>query len=218
MIYLLASLLCVGRHATIPAPCQRPVETSASQLALQRLMEGNARFVAGKSQYTYAGGFQKEMSQMAHEPFAVVLCCSDARVPPEILFDRGIGDTFVVRVAGNIAGPLEMESIRFAVDALKAPLVLVLAHEDCGAVKAAMQDLKGAKVDMPEIASYIRPAIKNASKLPGVALVDAIQLNALAVQQQLLANPALLEFVQRGKLVIVAGYFDFTTGRVTLLD
>src|SRR5688572_28409492 len=104
--------------------------------SLKRLMAGNARFVADKPSLEHLGAVRRTTLAKGQNPIAIVLCCSDSRVPPEYVFDQGLGDLFVVRVAGNVADEVALGSIEYAAEHLGTPLLLVLGHEACGAVKA----------------------------------------------------------------------------------
>lgn len=190
---------------------------SKSDEALQKLMAGNERFINGKPIHPNQDELHRGTVSEKQEPFAVVVCCSDSRVAPEIIFDRGLGDTFVVRVAGNVVGDLGTESICFAADLLEAPLIMVLGHENCGAVKAVLKGGKNQR-DIPAIAKKIEPAILEAKKMKGDALTHAIELNAKAVKAGLEQNQILSKFIREGKLKVVAAYYDFTSGKVSLLE
>ena len=188
--------------------------------SLERLMQGNQRYVNGKLDHPNREVFRREEFAAGQEPFAVIVCCSDSRVPPEIIFDVGLGDTFIVRVAGNVIGPLETESVLFAVDALHAPLILVLGHSNCGAVKAAMKGGEAAK-DIPQIAAKIAPAMKpiavkkEQGKMP--TLDEVIKTNVEYVRDQLRAIPLLSLLIKENKLRIVGGFYDLEDGKVSLL-
>ena len=126
--------------------------------ALHKLIAGNIR--AREERVEHPNHF-KESKLLAlvekQEPFAVILACSDSRVSPEILFDQGIGDLFVVRIAGNVVGLIELESIHYAVTQLKAPIIVVMGHENCGAIQAV---IKNQDQTMPEIGALIKPAVE----------------------------------------------------------
>lgn len=180
--------------------------------ALQKLVDGNARYVQDAFTGTRRDQMRREDIVSKQEPFAIVLTCSDSRVPPEIIFDEGLGDIFVVRVAGNVAGPIELESIEFGAAYLHASVLLVLGHENCGAVKTV---LGGQTKDIENIAAHIQPAITGISpdNLP-----KAIKSNVQYIVEQLSANPVLSNLVSQNKLKIVGGYYNLSTGEVTLLN
>lgn len=187
-------------------------------VALERLMQGNQKYVSGKLDHPSRDIFRREEVAPGQEPFAVIVCCSDSRVPPEIIFDVGLGDVFVVRVAGNVVGRLGMESIQYAVDVLHAPMIIVLCHSNCGAVKAVME---GTIEDIPEIAKKIEPAIKSIESKKGRGakpmLDEVIKNNVAIVRDQLKATPFLLRLAKEGKIMIVGGVYDLDDGKVSLL-
>lgn len=184
--------------------------------ALQKLMEGNHRFVQHQPQYPdQSKGRLQEVAQ-TQSPFATVLSCADSRVPAEIVFDQGIGDIFNVRVAGNIAIPEAIGSIEYAVVLLGTPLLIVLGHERCGAVTAAVQNelLPG------EISTFVKailPAVKRVKDQPGDAVDNAVVANVSYQIEQLQRSPLLIERLQSGKLKIVGGRYDLDTGRVKII-
>lgn len=157
---------------------------------LQKLIEGNARYVSG----------HKEPLERVQTPFAVVVACSDSRVAPEIIFDQMLGDLFVVRVAGNVVTDSGMESINYAIDQLHASVVMVLGHKLCGAIEAVRAHMIQ---DIPKIASLIEPAIKDTTTIE-----EAVKANVRNVVEKL-----------RSQLTVqvVGGYFDFDTGKVEIL-
>jgi carbonic anhydrase len=183
--------------------------------ALNTLVEGNERYVQDQLISPRRDAIRRESTVSRQNPFAVILTCSDSRVPPEILFDQGVGDVFVVRVAGNVAGPLETESIEFAVKYLGSVLVMVLGHENCGAVNAV---LKGTTKDIESIATLIQPAIKMAQRQKGNRLENAIIDNVESVINKLKNNALLSQYIQEEKLKIVGGYYNLASGKVTLIE
>jgi len=154
-------------------------------------------------------------------PIAAVLCCSDSRVPPEIVFDQGLGDLFVVRVAGNIASPAGLGSLEYAVDRLHVPLIVVLGHEKCGAVAATIDAIeRGAAVEghVASIVDAIRPAVAEARKQSGDLLANAVRENVIFVERQVRASqPLLAPAVNSAKLKIVGGVYALTSGAVAFL-
>ncbi|MBD1866512.1 carbonic anhydrase [Leptolyngbya sp. FACHB-671] len=184
--------------------------------ALQKLMEGNQRFVQHQPQYPDQSAARlQEVAQVQH-PFATVLSCADSRVPAEILFDQGIGDIFDVRIAGNIATPEALGSIEYAVVLLDTPVLMVLGHERCGAVTAAVQNetLPG------EIGSFVKailPAVERVKDKAGDTVDNAVTANVQYQIEQLKRSPLLTERLQLGKLKIVGGRYDLDTGTVTMV-
>lgn len=197
-----------------------PIRPSPSE-ALERLVEGNQRYVDGKPTHPNIGCFRREALVEGQEPFAAIVSCSDSRVPPEIIFDQGLGDTFIVRLAGNVVGPLEIESVLYAADALGTPLIIVLGHADCGAIKAAMKGGEAAR-DFPEIVKKLAPAFKALSHLKDEhnqkpTLERAIKTNVQYVRDQLRAIPLLSQLIKENRLNIIGGYYSLDDGKVTLL-
>ena len=150
-------------------------------------------------------------------PFAVIVGCSDSRVGPEMVFDQGLGDLFVVRTAGEVVDSAALGSIEYAVEHLGSSLIVVLGHERCGAVSAAVA---GAKEPghIAAVLKAIEPAVKQTKGNPGDPVENAVRAQALDVAKQLQeAEPILAERVQSGKLKIVAARYDLDTGKIDLL-
>jgi carbonic anhydrase len=174
--------------------------------ALMRLMDGNKRFVAEEPIHTYDSSVRRKEFEKGQRPFAAILGCSDARVPPEIVFDQGLGDLFTVRVAGNVAGPVEIDSLDFSVLQVGVPLIVVMGHQDCGAIKAVMA---GKTQEIEAVANLISPCILKTSNLE-----EAIQFNAEIVVAGLKANPTMADLIRKKKLMIVGAYYNFRSGKV----
>jgi carbonic anhydrase len=184
--------------------------------ALQKLVEGNQRFVQHQPQYPDQSEARLHEVAQAQHPFATVLSCADSRVPAEIIFDQGIGDIFDVRIAGNISTPEALGSIEYAVALLGTPVLMVLGHERCGAVTAAVKNeaLPG------EIGSFVKailPAVKRVKDQPGDAVDNAVIANVQYQIEQLQRSLLLTERLQSGKLKIVGGRYDLDTGKVTMI-
>lgn len=189
---------------------------NAEESGIERLMRGNKRYLLDKLKNPNRSPERRLLLASSQEPFAVIVGCSDSRVSPEVLFDQGMGDLFVVRVAGNVIGPLGLESILYSVFALHSSLILVLGHENCGAVKAVLQ---GKTSGIERVAKLIEPALQEAKR--GTAdslLVATIKDNAIRMRELLLKNPKLQKLVSEKRLEIYAGYFHLESGEVELLD
>ena len=185
------------------------------QEALSRLLEGNQRYVNDELEHPNRTSERREATLAQQTPFAVIVGCSDSRVSPEIIFDQGIGDLFIVRVAGNVIGPLELESIEFATFALKSVLILVLGHENCGAIKAVIQ---GKTEEIPALALIIGPAVKGAKDHdPAGVLKAAIKANALHMKDLLFRSGKLGKLAKKKEIDIEAAYYNLQTGEVELL-
>ena len=184
--------------------------------ALKKLMQGNRRFVA--AEYTHPNQSAERRSEVAkgQHPVAGILSCADSRVPPEIVFDQGMGDLFVVRVAGNMPSPNVLGSLEYAVEHLGVNLIVVLGHERCGAVDAAV---KGGQVPghIASLVEAIRPAVAEAKGRPGDLLDNAVRANIEMVVEQLTSKSHILaESVHEGKLKIVGARYDLDTGMVAV--
>jgi carbonic anhydrase len=193
---------------------QGPAPRAAGQ-ALAALVEGNERFISGRCQHPHQDAARRSEVLAGQAPIAVIITCSDSRVPPEIVFDQGIGDLFVVRTAGNVLDDVALGSVEYAVEHLYAPLVLVMGHQKCGAVSAVMQggDLTG---HLAAIARQIEPALAQAKKMTGDLLANAIDTNIHNVVALLRTNePVLKAFASTGALQIVGARYDLDSGQVT---
>jgi carbonic anhydrase len=191
--------------------------------ALARLMEGNARFLRGEPRFTRTPtDVLADLAQQGQQPFAAILGCSDSRVPPELIFDAGFGDLFIIRVAGNVVSPEVMGSIQYAAIHLGTQLFMVLGHEGCGAVQAAL----AAKFQGARERSRIRLLLQN--MLPGLEGIDpklppqqqlacAVEANVRWTVRQLLDTPEGRARMAEGRMKLVGAVCDIVTGRVRLL-
>lgn len=185
--------------------------------ALQRLLVGNARFVGGHARHPHQSPERRAELSGTQAPIAVVLGCADSRVPPEIIFDQGLGDLFVLRVAGNVIDDMVLGSIEYAVVHLDARLVMVLGHTQCAAVTAtALGD--GLEGHITNLARAIQPAVDRASEMDGDLLDSAVKHNASMMAAQLRrSQPLLAPMVGSGKLTVVAAHYDLASGVVKVL-
>lgn len=184
--------------------------------ALQKLMEGNQRFVQHQPQYPDQSALRLQEVAQAQHPFATILSCADSRVPAEIVFDQGIGDIFDVRIAGNIATSEAIGSIEYAVVLLGSPLLMVMGHERCGAVTAAVQN-QSLLGDIGTFVKAIKPAVEKVKDQSGDAVENAVVANVQYQLERLKRSQLLTEQVRSGKLKIVGGRYDLDTGRVSII-
>jgi len=182
-----------------------------SEEALARLKEGNRRFINEHPVHGDRSSARREETALGQEPFAIILGCSDSRVSPEIVFDQGLGDLFTVRVAGNVVGPIELASIEYSALYLHSVLIVVLGHENCGAVKAVIQ---GKTKDIEPIATLIKPSVKKTARLQGDRLENAIKENVSTMVEQLKNNPVLKTLIEKQALMVKGGYYNFHSGQV----
>lgn len=186
----------------------------APDAALSRLMQGNERFATGRSEHPRNGLAQIRESAKGQAPFASILSCADSRVAPELLFDQGLGDLFVVRTAGNTASPGLLGSLEFASAKLGSQLIVVVGHTSCGAVTAAES---GDKLpgNLPSVIEPILPAVKAAK---GHAHGNTVEENVRHTVKQIRASSQILADLEKaGKLKIVGATYDLATGKVVLL-
>jgi carbonic anhydrase len=179
--------------------------------ALRQLMEGNAHYVANRARHP-----RQRPSDAAQHPLAVVLSCSDSRVPPEIAFDMGIGDLFIVRAAGNTYDRLALQSIEYAVEHLGVKLIVVMGHEQCGAVKAALSSYPDPHAGPMLVNIY--PAVRAAEHRFGDRVANTVSENAILIAKRLAEEPILAERIKRGELKVAAARYDLATGAVTVLS
>ena len=196
--------------------------------ALDRLREGNRRFAANAT--ADSSRIQTRPAALAggQEPFAIILGCSDSRVPAEIIFDQGLGDLFVIRVAGNIAAPSQIGSVEFAATQFDARLVVVLGHTQCGAIHATMQQLQepseSRSRNLRSIVDFIRPSVESllAQGLggdPDKLVEQAVRANILASADHLRHGSDILEELERDDgLLIVGAEYSLDTGLVDFFD
>ena len=196
---------------------QNSDEKITADSVLAELKSGNGHHVAHRYQHPHDSLDRRRQLVSGQHPHAEILSCSDSRVPPEIIFDQGLGDLFIVRVAGNVATDTEIGSLEYGAEHLHVPLLVVLGHENCGAVTAAVQG------DPPEghiatLISLIKPAVDKTRGMSGDPVATAVRMNVEMVVTQLRSStPILSELVAQGKLRIVGAIYSIKTGSVTWL-
>lgn len=207
MILSIFMSLCLTVSASEAVPVVPAVQ------ALQMLADGNNRFVTEKLAIRNIGGERvKELSKGQH-PFAVIVSCSDSRVPPELIFDQGLGDLFVVRTAGEVVDDIALGSIEYAVEHLGVSTVVVLGHGACGAVKATIAGGE-APGHIPAIVKAIQPAVDKAKSQKGSVEENAIKNNVDLITANLSNSVLFKELVRAGKLTIKGAVYDINTGKV----
>jgi carbonic anhydrase len=190
---------------------------SAQELALENLMDGNKRYQVTNQKYPHQTVSRRQTLLNSQKPFAVILSCADSRVPPELIFDQGLGDLFVIRVAGHVVDDVVLASVEFAIIVLDVPLVMVLGHTQCGVVEATISggELPGS---LSKLAVAIQPAVALAKEQPGDLVDNAIKTNANMTAEQLLARSKLLKQATDDEQVkIVVALYRLDTGAVELL-
>lgn len=188
--------------------------------ALNRLVEGNRRFVAGSSQRPAGSALVQCRSALVNgqKPFAVVVGCSDSRVPAELVFDANLGEIFVVRTAGEVVDAVALGSIEFAIAHLGTRLVVVLGHQGCGAVSAAVSGVT-VTGNISTVLKAIAPAVEGARGQSGDPTDNAVRANARSIAKRLQSTgPIIAPRVQAGEVKVVAAYYSLETGQVELLN
>ncbi len=242
----IVSLIGMNQFVRAADPSHADQPTVSPAEAISRLKEGNGRFTAGNMQHPHESNDERaymaknsyenadmislgmtsdqaakrraELEKSQH-PFAIILSCSDSRVPPEIVFDEGLGDLFIVRVAGNVLNDEGLGSIEYRVDILGARLIVVLGHQSCGAVDAAIKTIaaKGkAPGHIQSLVTAIKPAVEST---PKGDLETTIKANVKHVVDALRSStPILKAKVDSGQIQAIGGYYSLDTGAVTFLE
>ena len=208
-------------------------ELTGPEDALRRLLDGNERFMKGESTTLNESAERRNLVSGGQEPFAIILSCVDSRVPPELVFDRGLGDLFVIRTAGHVVDDVVMGSIEYGAEHLHIPLIMVMGHEGCGAVKATVEAVEaerdgsasGAEAppaippanSIGALVERIRPAVSDVIDKGGDTVDKAVTANVFRVMEQLLTSPTLKARVGEGQLRIVGSRYDLDSGRVELV-
>jgi carbonic anhydrase len=206
-------------HQAAAHPAAHPAAAPISaDKALKRLMDGNLRFVKHRELHPDATILRrKDLAATGQHPFAIILGCADSRVPPELIFDQGLGDMFVVRDAGNVVDDEVLGSIEYAVEHLGTPLIMVLGHEKCGAITAALEG-GAAHGHIQAVVDSIQPSILAAKNESGDPVHNCVVANARRVALQIrTSDPVLRPMAESGKIRVVAADYDLATGKVILL-
>jgi carbonic anhydrase len=225
---LAAASLCLTGEDPVAQPARADTSPKSSTALspdqiLSNLLEGNKRFMKGETLNPRRKPEEFAKLEEGQNPMAVIVGCADSRVSPELIFDQGVGDLFVVRVAGNVIGGAGVVkgSIEYAIAELNVSLILVLGHSKCGAVKAALKHID-AKDSLPgqieELVNFIKPAVTKAKGEKGDPLENAIKANvAMGVKRLQELKPILAGPVKEGKLKVVGGVYDLGNGNVELI-
>jgi carbonic anhydrase len=209
MVKILLSLFAIFLHAWA-------IAAISPEKALDKLMEGNQRFSSGKTEHIKWEDEARKKQSASQSPFAIILGCSDSRVPPELIFDQNLGDLFVVRVAGNVVGEIELASIEFAAAHLHSSILMVLGHQECGAVKTAISESQQLS-ELSTIYPLITSNVAACKQVAGDKLKQAIYCNVKGSMRALQNSAVLSSLIDKKNLKIVGGYYDFNTGKVQLI-
>src|SRR6266699_1016159 len=218
-LYVFISLFGANQFARAADPAHSDQPGVAPAEAISKLKEGNGRYTSGNLQHPGQTSERRAELAKTQHPFATILSCSDSRVPPEIVFDQGLGDLFIVRVAGNVINDEGLGSIEYGVEILGARLIVVLGHQSCGAVKAARETIaaKGkAPGHIESLVAAIKPAVDST---PKGDLDTTIKANVKHVVDALRSStPILKARVDSGDVLVIGGYYGLDTGAFTFLD
>lgn len=223
-----AALAAARVEPALSAPAETPPSKAAPtrdpDAILRGLLEGNKRFVSGQPSSPRRRPEDFAALAEGQSPLAVIVGCADSRVPPELLFDQGVGDLFVVRVAGNVvtnAGVTVKGSIEYAVLELGVPLIMVLGHSNCGAIKAALKHITASDSvpgSIKGLVDTLRPTVAKVKGMPGDPLDNAIRANVAAgVERLKTLEPILAGRVKQGRVKVVGGLYDLKSGSATVI-
>ncbi|GAA1082536.1 carbonic anhydrase [Nocardiopsis metallicus] len=194
--------------------------TGDAKEALRLLKEGNRRWHRHVSQHPHESRARRAQLVEGQEPFAVVLGCADSRVPPELVFDRGLGDLFTIRSAGQVLDGSVLGSLTYAVEHLRTPLIVVMGHQSCGAVDAAVQAHRTGELPHGHVGGLVAEILEVVESTPDDGedfLDDCVRANARHIARRLREDGELGEFVADGRLKVVAARYDLESSRVTWL-
>ncbi|MEU2929630.1 carbonic anhydrase [Streptomyces sp. NPDC007251] len=204
--------------ATSAPPEPRPTTPAA---AFARLMEGNKRWVSGDLHHPDRDPDRRQLVAQTQHPFGAILACIDSRVPPELLFDTGLGDLYVMRTGGEAVGPVVTGSVEYGPMTSGTPLIVVLGHQRCGAVEAAYKSIRDGKPlpgNLQAIAKALRPAYEQAVREGGADPVETMaRAQARLTATDLRSNQDLAPLVHKGALAVVGAYYSLDTGKVEVL-
>ncbi|MFJ3231125.1 carbonic anhydrase [Streptomyces sp. NPDC086787] len=208
--------------ATTVISTSPPTRPGTPAEAFARLMEGNARWVTGHLEHPDRDPTRREYVAQQQEPFGAVLSCIDSRVPPELIFDTGLGDLYVMRTGGEATGPVVTGSVEYGPMTGGTPLIMVLGHQRCGAVQSAyrsFQDDKPLRGNLEAIAEALRPAYEQAVREGGDDPVETMsRAQVTLTATQLRSNQDLAPLVRKGGLAVVGAYYSLDTGKVEVLS
>ncbi len=204
------------------AKLKEPV-AKTPQEAVLALKSGNSRFFGGMARRPEMSANERRSQILQQTPFAVVLGCSDSRVPIEIVYDQGLGDIFAVRVAGQIVDPATAGSVEYAVKHLKTKVLVIMGHEGCGAVKAAMlspEELKGEPEHVRYLLNQITPSVANLPKIrdPKAKMREAVMANVRKQVALAKENTVVKAAIAKNTLAVVGAYYEISSGQVDFLE
>jgi len=214
--FLLPTFFIVFLISNIFYGCSSKKTKNPSENSLQRLLDGNKRYVNNKSIHPNRSEERRKEILEKQSPYAIIVGCSDSRISPEIIFDEGLGDLFVVRDAGNVIGEIELDSIEYSALYLNSSIILVLGHENCGAIGAVIDN---NTQDIQAVAKLIEPSVEKAKESKPENLLElATKTNALYMKNYLENSPNIAKLIKENKIKVYAGYYNLKTGLVEILN
>lgn len=219
----LAATVVLGSACVAPVQTPLPVEESVKspEEALARLLAGNLRYAEDHTLSINESSQRRVEVAQGQHPYATIFSCVDSRVPPELVFDRGLGDLFVIRTAGHVIDHAVLGSLEFGAAELKIPLIMVLGHAKCGAVNATLEAVENhteAPNDIAYLVDHIAPAIELAAEREGDPLSNCIKANVELTVKELQQSSILADAIAQGQLMIVGAQYNLETGMVELIE
>lgn len=203
------------KHTNITHPIFKGNDNMSANQAINRLKQGNERFVLGKPEHPNSNMVRVNQLSHSQHPFAATLSCSDSRVAPEIIFDQGLGDLFEVKNAGNVLDKPTIGSLEYAVSHLGVKLIVIMGHDDCGAIKTTIKNKKQNSIYLNSITHYIYPSVKQAKKESLDVTHTAAEKNCINTAKKLLTKSKAISYaVKNNGVKIVPAMYDVETGHV----
>lgn len=222
LVAFLLVALAIGTTACSSKPkssaAEYDLETEEAEQALDKLMAGNENYLSGSIKPNVGASLRKDLAENGQHPYAIVITCSDSRVPAELIFDSSLGDIFVIRTAGNVVSDFEIGSVEYGAEHLGSPLIFVLGHSNCGAVTAATE---GGEVPgmIQSIVDEIEPSVQKAKDAGAEdVLSKAVELNVINSVNKITSSEIIKEFMEEGKVDVVGGVYDINTGTITIIE
>ena len=222
LVALLLVALAIGTTACSPKSksngADYEVELEEAEQALEKLLAGNEKYLAESIKPNVRASLRKDLATNGQHPYAIVITCSDSRVPAELIFDSSLGDIFVIRTAGNVVSDFEIGSVEYGTEHLGSPLILVLGHTNCGAVTAATEGGEaGGKIQA--IVDEIEPSVQKAKDAGAKdVLSKAIEFNVMNSINKISSSEIIKELMEEGKVEVVGGVYDINTGAITIIE
>ena len=222
LVAFLLVALAIGTTACSPKSnnnnVENEVEIEEAEQALKKLMSGNEKYLSGNITPDIDASLRKDLAKNGQHPYAIVITCSDSRVPAELIFDSSIGDIFVIRTAGNVVSDFEIGSVEYGAEHLGSPLIFVLGHTNCGAVTAATEGGE-AEGKIQAIVDEIEPSVQKAKDAgAGDVLSKAIELNVMNSVDKILSSEIINELKEEGKVEVIGGVYDINTGTISIIE